>query len=358
MIRRDFLKIGAASVAVAALGLSTACSDDGGTGTETGGASPSGGSQGGGTLVMGLITAPVSFDPSIAEWGNRLPFYQAAYDTLLVATPEATIEPWLATAFEYDEAQTTLTLTLRDDVTFSDGEKLTAEAAALSMNRFKTGTGPDAGYMANVDTITADGESTVVVKFTAPDPAFLNYLTRTAGLVASPAAVEDPNLATEPVGSGPYTLDVAGTVSQTSYTFLKRDGYWNPDVQHYDSIVMRVFQDTTSMLNALRAGEINYAKLSSAETFPEAEGAGWTLNKNELDFQGLLLLDRGACRPLSWATSASVRPSTTSSTAQRCCRRSRWATAPSPGRSSRPPRPPTTRHSTSATPTTSRRPSP
>ena len=291
MIRRDFLKIGAASVAVAALGLSTACSDDAGTGTETSGAAPSGGASGG-ELVMGLITAPMSFDPSVAEWGNRLPYYQAVYDTLLVATPEATIEPWLATAFEYDEAQTTLTLTLRDDVTFSDGEKLTAEAAALSMNRFKSGTGPDAGYMANVDTITAQGETTVIVTFTAPDPAFLNYLTRTAGLVASPAAVEDPNLATEPVGSGPYTLDVANTVTNTSYTFLKREGYWNPDVQHYDTIVMRVFEDTTAMLNALRAGEINYAKLSSAETFAEAEGAGWTLNKNELDFQGLLLLDR------------------------------------------------------------------
>lgn len=294
MIRRDFLRLGAASVAVAALGITTACSDDAGDGTtQTGGATPSGAGQKGGTLVMGLITAPMSFDPSVAEWGNRLPFYQAAYDTLLVATPDNTIEPWLATAFEYDEAQTTLTLTLRDDVTFSDGEKLTAEAAALSMNRFKDGTGPDAGYMANVDTITADGESTVVVTFTAPDPAFLNYLTRTAGLVASPAAVENPDLATNPVGSGPYTLDVANTVTNTSYTFVKRDGYWNPDVQHYDTIVMRVFQDTTAMLNALRAGEVNYAKLSSAETFPEAEGAGWTLNKNELDFQGLLLLDRG-----------------------------------------------------------------
>ncbi len=299
MIRRDFLRLGAASIAVAAVGVTTACSDDedvagggNGTATETGGETQGSGSTSGGELVMGLITAPMSFDPSVAEWGNRLPYYQAVYDTLLVATPENTIDPWLATEWEYDEAQTTLTLTLRDDVTFSDGEPLNAEAVALSMNRFKDGTGPDAGYMRNVDTITADGETTVVVTFTAPDPAFLNYLTRTAGLVASPAAVDNEDLPTNPVGSGPYTLDVANTVTDTSYTFVKRDGYWNPDVQHYDTIVMRVFNDTTAMLNALRAGEINYAKLSAAETFPEAEGAGWTLNKNELDFQGLLLLDR------------------------------------------------------------------
>src|SRR5699024_2440903 len=124
------------------------------------------------------------------------------------------------------------------------------------------------------------------------DPAFLNYLTRTAGLVLSPAAVENADLPTNPVGSGPYTLDVAATVTENSYTFLRREGYWNPDVQHYDKIVMRVFQDPTAMLNALRAGEINYAKLAVADTFEQAESAGWTLNKNELDFQGLLLLDR------------------------------------------------------------------
>jgi peptide/nickel transport system substrate-binding protein len=246
----------------------------------------------GGELVMGLITAPTSFDPSVAEWGNRLPFYQAVYDTLLLATPDGTIDPYLATEWSYDDAQTTLTLTIREGVTFSDGEKLDAAAVVLSMNRFKDGTGPDAGYMRNVDTITASDAKTVTVTFTAPDPAFLNYLTRTAGLVMSPKAVENADLPTNPVGSGPYTLDVGATVTETSYTFLRRDGYWNSDVQHYDKIVMRVFQDPTAMLNALRAGELNYAKLAVADTFEQAETAGWTLNKNELDFQGLLLLDR------------------------------------------------------------------
>ncbi|WP_226997223.1 ABC transporter substrate-binding protein [Tessaracoccus aquimaris] len=202
------------------------------------------------------------------------------------------MDPYLATEWKYDDTETTLTLTIRDGVTFSDGEKLDAEAVAVSMNRFKSGTGPDAGYMRNVDTIKADGATSVVVTFTAPDPAFLNYLTRTAGLVMSPKAVSNADLPTNPVGSGPYTLDVGATVTETSYTFVQREGYWNKDVQHYEKIVMRVFQDPTSMLNALRANELNYAKLAVADTFDQAKAAGWTLNKNELDFQGLLLFDR------------------------------------------------------------------
>lgn len=280
MIRRDFMKLTGASAAFGVIGLA-GCSSDGG-----------GGSGAGDELALGLISAPRSFDPSVAEWGNLLPYYQAAYDTLLLATTEGEIAPYLATDYSYDEAETTLTLTIREGVTFSDGEPLDAEAVAVSMNRFKEGSGPDASYMAYVDEITALNDTTVEVTFTTPDPAFLNYLTRSAGLVMSPAATENQDLPTNPVGSGPYTLDTAATVTETSYTFVKREDYWNPEVQHYDKIIMRVFQDPTSMLNAARAGEINYAKLASAESYPEAEGAGWALNLNELDFEGLLLLDR------------------------------------------------------------------
>ena len=127
MIRRDFMKLTGASAALGVIGLA-GCSSGGGAGA---------GGEGGGELVLGLISAPMSFDPSIAEWGNRSPYYQAVYDTLLLATPEGEIEPYLATAFEYDEAETLLTLTIREGVTFSDGETLDAEAVALSMNRFK-----------------------------------------------------------------------------------------------------------------------------------------------------------------------------------------------------------------------------
>lgn len=283
MIRRDFMKLTSAAAAFGVIGLAS-CSSDGGSGGSGDGT--------GAELVLGLISAPMSFDPSIAEWGNRLPYYQAVYDTLLHATPEGEIAPYLATAHEYTEDELTLTLTIREGVTFSDGEALDADAVALSMNRFKDGSGPDAGYMAYVDSIAALDPTTVEVTFTSPDPAFLNYLTRTAGLVMSPAAVDNEDLPTNPVGSGPYTLDTGETVTETSYTFVKREDYWNPDVQHYDTIVMRVFQDPTAMLNSLRAGELNYAKLASAESFAEAEAAGWTLNSNELDFQGLLLMDR------------------------------------------------------------------
>lgn len=290
MIRKKSMSAAVAAAATAALALS-ACGADGGTEGTAGGETAA--TTSGGTLTLGAITSPLTFDPAGAEWGNRSPYYQAVYDTLLVATPEGTIEPWLATEWSYNEDGTELTLAIRDDVTFSDGSALDADAVVASMENFRTGNGPDVGYMTNVAGITAADASTVVVALSAPDPAFLNYLTRTAGLVASPASLESEDLPTTPVGSGPYVLDTSASVTESSYVYTRNPDYWNPEAQHYDELRINVLADPTAALNAIQAGEANGVKLSTNDNLDQVEGAGWTVNANELDFQGLLLLDRG-----------------------------------------------------------------
>ncbi|GAA2998705.1 ABC transporter substrate-binding protein [Microbacterium aurantiacum] len=276
-------KATAATFAIAALAL---------TGCAGGGDAGDGGDGSGGTLTLGAIIEPLTLDPAGSEWGNRSPYYQAMYDTLLVATPEGTIEPWLATAWEYNDDNTVLTMTLRDDVTFSDGSELTADVVVENLQRFKDGTSPDASYFALVDTFEAVDESTVAITLSEPNPALLNYLTRDAGLIASSEAIAAGDLATNPVGSGPYIYDASTSVPGTSYRYTANPDYWNPDVQHYDNLVINVLSDATAALNAIKAGEANAVKLLTSNDLAEVEAAGWTINSNELDFAGLLLLDR------------------------------------------------------------------
>lgn len=244
------------------------------------------------TLILGASAAPVTFDPSGTEWGNRSPFYQAVFDTLLLATPEGTVEPWLATKWSYNEDNTILTLTLRDDVTFTDGTKLTGDVVATNLLRYKEGTSPNAGSFAGVASVEAPDDTTVVITLSAPDPALLSYLTRDAGLVGAADSLESADVATTPVGSGPYILDTDATVTGTSYSYTKNPDYWNPSVQHYDKVVINVLSDATAALNAIKAGEANGVKLSSNDVVSEVEAAGWTVSSAEIDFQGLLLLDR------------------------------------------------------------------
>ncbi|MDO7880700.1 ABC transporter substrate-binding protein [Salinibacterium soli] len=272
-------KATAAVVAAAALAL-------------TGCAAGDSGSEGSSTLTLGAVFAPTTFDPSGAEWGNRAPYYQAVYDTLLLATPEGTIEPFLASDWSYNDDNTVLTLTIRDDVEFTDGTKLTADVVKQNLERFQTGTSPDAGYLSGITSIEAPDDTTVVITLGAPDPALLNYFTRDPGLIGSPAQFDSADAATDPIGSGPYILDTATTVTGTSYVYTANPDYWNPDLQHYDKLVINVLADPTAALNAIKAGEANGVKLASNDNLAEVEGAGWTINANELDFQGMLLLDR------------------------------------------------------------------
>ncbi|WP_129669299.1 ABC transporter substrate-binding protein [Phytoactinopolyspora endophytica] len=276
----------AAALALAACGSDTSSPSSSSGGDDGGGSS-------GGTLTLGAIGAPATFDPAGSEWGNYAPFYQAVYDTLLLMTPEGEIEPFLATDWSYNDDNTVLTLTLRDDVEFTDGSMLTADVVKENLERFKNGDSPDAGYLAGVDEAVAVDETTVEIRLAAPDPALLNYLTRDPGLVASGEVLDNEDLATDPVGSGPYVLDTGATVTGNSYVYTQNPDYWNPDLQHYDAVTIKVFEDPTAALNAVKAGEANGVKLSTNDNLEEVGAAGWTVHADELNFHGLLLLDRG-----------------------------------------------------------------
>jgi peptide/nickel transport system substrate-binding protein len=273
-------KATAAAAAVLALTLSGCAAT-----TEQGGESSD-------SLVISTIIAPISFDASQAEWGNRSLYYQTVYDTLLLITPDGELEPFLATDFSYNDDKSVLTLTLRDDVVFTDGTKLTADIVKQNLERFKDGGGPYATDLLNMASVEAPDDTTVAITLSAPDPAFTTYLGKEAGLIASPASFDAADAATNPIGSGPYILDTGASVTGSSYVFTKNPDYWNPDVQHYDDLTIKVISDPTAAVNAVKAGEANVVGLPDANNYTEVEGAGWELNLNELNFQGLLLLDR------------------------------------------------------------------
>jgi len=88
-----------------------------------------------GEVVLGQIIAPSTFDVTQAEWGNRGLYYQAVYDTLLNVKADGSIEPYVASDYSYNEDNTELTLTIRDDVTFTDDTKLTADIVKQNLER-------------------------------------------------------------------------------------------------------------------------------------------------------------------------------------------------------------------------------
>ena len=120
MFRRRILTTVAAVSAVALL-----LAGCGGGGSNT--TSSSEGSAPNSTLTLGLITPASTFSAQDMSFGNESPYGQAVYDTLLKADPDGKIVPSLATKWAYNDDKTVLSLTLRSDVTFSDGTNFNAD---------------------------------------------------------------------------------------------------------------------------------------------------------------------------------------------------------------------------------------
>ncbi|MCU1565806.1 MAG: transporter substrate-binding protein [Pseudarthrobacter sp.] len=275
-------KAAAAAITVSAALAVTACG--GGASTGTAAAKTT-------TLTIGALADVRSWDPSQAHVGHTLQPYQAAYDSLLLREPDGKLSPMLATDWKYNDANTKLTLDLRTDVTFSDGAKFDAEAAKANLDNFKKANGPQMAQLTAVTDVAVVDADTIEVNLAQPDPSLEYYLSQAAGLMGSPKALGTEGIKTEPVGSGPYVMDKAATVKDSQAVFTARKDYWNKDLQKFEKVTFKILTDVTARTNALVSGQVD-ATILDPKNGKQADGAKMKLVSSQVDWQGLLLLDR------------------------------------------------------------------
>ena len=282
-------RIATAAAAIAAAALLAGCSSGGGqNGANT--------ADGTSTLTLGIIGEPTSWDPSQAHVGHGLQPYQVVYDTLIMREPDGKLSPMLAKEWSYNDDRTALTLELRDDVTFSDGAPFDAEAVKANIENLKNNNGRQAAQVAAVASVDPVDADTVTINLSQPDPAFEYYLSQAAGLMGSPATLGTDALISTPVGSGPYVMDTKQSVNGSQLVFTPRKDYWNPDLQKFGTVVLKPYEELTARLNALLSGQID-ATILDASTVEQAKtGDLKTLSDYQVDWQGLLLLDREGTR--------------------------------------------------------------
>ncbi|MFE4833059.1 ABC transporter substrate-binding protein [Arthrobacter sp. NPDC056691] len=281
-------KAAAAALVLSASLALTACGGGAGAGSSAGTAT---------ALTIGTIQDVRSWDPAQAHVGHVLQPYQAVYDTLILRQPDGKLSPMLATEWKYNNTNTKLTVDLRTDVTFSDGAKFDAEAAKANMDHFRTANGPQMAQLASVKDVSVVDADTIDINLSTPDPALEYFLSQAAGLMGSPKALGTEGIKTEPVGSGPYVMDKAASVKDSQTVFTARKDYWNKDLQKYQKLTFKILTDLTARTNALVSGQVD-ATILDPKNGKQAEGAKMKLAANEVDWQGLLLLDRdGAKNP-------------------------------------------------------------
>lgn len=223
----------------------TGTSDTGSSSTESSAAAPQ---PSDGTLRLGLVLEPQSLDFTTVS-GAAIPqvLLGNVYETLVNQAQDGTLVPGLAQSWAVSDDAKTYDFTLRSGVTFSDGTPFTAQDAAFSINYVKTKwTVGVAAAMGVVQSATAVSPTELKVQLSEPNALWLFKMTTRIGAMMSPKHVDA--LATEAIGTGPYTF--GEWKHGESITLNRNDSYWgSPALEK--SVVFTYFKDATAMNNAL-----------------------------------------------------------------------------------------------------------
>lgn len=262
MHRRALVALMGVALLASACGGGDDDSTSSGSGGSTGGAeAPSGEHDPDGSLRIGFLLVPTTLDPhGERHIGDRYALHPI-WDTLVRLGNDRSVEPNVATEWEFDEAGTTLTFTLRDDITFHDGTALTAEAAKLSIERVLSSEAVTASVknsIADVESVESPDATTLVVTLSKPNAGVLPAFATMAGAVINPEYL-DADLTVPPAeaSSGPYVA--VDLKPDASVTYERAPNVWNPDTGKLATFTVEAYGDSQAGLNALESDALDMA---------------------------------------------------------------------------------------------------
>ena len=236
----------------------------------------------GGTLTYASGDAePTCLDPHV---GGNYPQALLAgqfLESLVSRDETGEIIPWLAESWTASDDGLAWEFTLRDDVAFTDGTPLDAEAVKANVEHLKDpATQSSTGYLAlgKVDRVEVVDEQVARFVLSSPDSALLESLTQPWTAIQSPTGLArgmDENCQA-PVGTGPFIIDE--WVKQDHVSLVRNDDYTSPpaDAAHegpayLEAIDWRFVPDSASRYAALQAGQVDVIDNPQPDTISAAK---------------------------------------------------------------------------------------
>src|SRR6201995_3635046 len=244
------------------------------------------------TLRIGLAEDPDVLDPTMARTYVGRIVFSAFCDKLFDIDEKLNIVPQLALSHETSADGKEVTIKLRPNVKFQDGEPFDAEAAKFSLERHLTSPGsfrkPELASLDHVDVVDP---LTIKLVLKAPFAPLIAQLTDRAGMMMSPKAAkaEGEKFGLHPVCAGPYKF--VERVQQDRIVFEKFADYWNKDNVFIDKIVFLPIVDATVRLANLKSGALDLIERVLATDIKDvhADSRLQLSTVIELGYQGITL---------------------------------------------------------------------
>ena len=200
------------------------------------------------------------------------------------------VVPALAKSWEFDEDACTYTFHLEEGVKWHDGEPFTAEDVKFTIEAImdpENGSENAPNYE-DVEEITVIDGHTVSFRLSAPNVAFLDYMTMP---VLPRHLLEGENFQESaffrsPVGTGPYKL--AAWDEGQAITLKRNEDYFKGPA-NIETIVFKIVADDNAKAVQMQSGELDLALLTpkDAANFQGKEGYG-VYEMETSDYRGIL----------------------------------------------------------------------
>jgi len=238
----------------------------------------------GGTLKIGVQSEVAN----VAAWRLRSPqetlIWSCIYETLFKMGENGEVVPYLAKSIEADPENLTYTVTLREDVYFSDGSHLDADVLLWNFENFKENSQISGRYFSDVESFEKTGDYTVVMHLSRWNSQMPFSLTENPGLMYSKKAFDENGYdwcMENPVGTGPFELE--NWVYGETKTLVKNENYWNKDATiYFDKIEFPVIPEEMTAQAALLSGDIDGFYGPSYATMAEMKEKGFYVTSGKL----------------------------------------------------------------------------
>jgi len=222
------------------------------------------------TFTVGLTGDVDSLNPFLGVEANSYEMWALTYDYLVgYKMTDMSPQPALATSWDTTNQGKTWTFHMRDGVTWSDGQPLTAADVAYTYNRVLTGKVEGnnwESYLNNVTSVTASDATTVVLQLGTPNavlpllpiPILPEHIWKDVDSKEIKSYAAEPSNGQPVVGSGPFRL-VEGTAGGSLFRFEANPDYWG-GAPHVDEVVFRVYKAKDPAVQALIKGEIDFVE--------------------------------------------------------------------------------------------------
>lgn len=244
-------------------------SDDGGATTEDASETQ----RMGGSIEVGWLTDIIEFlDPHRVNKGTQIQIQSNIQSGLVKLNSDAEIVGDVAEDWTLPDSST-YEFTIREGMTFHNGDPLDAEAIKWSIERLiDFEESEHVGKVQQVETVEADG-NTLRISLSGPQAPFLAFMTRgpgRAGTIVNRTAVEEDeeNYNYLPVGSGPF--EIVDREEGESLTLQRFDDYWMTDedgnsLPYLDEIHIRLIPEQSTMWSALQSDSIQFSSMLTGD---------------------------------------------------------------------------------------------